>query len=53
LYKYIYADGSNAVDCQVRERCRKEWTMFQSRMARAENAYYKAVGIDLFNSTNP
>lgn len=37
----------------VRERCRKEWTMFQSRMARAENAYYKAVGIDLFNSTNP
>lgn len=27
--------------------------MFQSRMASAENAYYKAVGIDLFNSTNP
>ncbi|XP_015894535.2 uncharacterized protein LOC107428509 isoform X1 [Ziziphus jujuba] len=28
----------------VRERCRKEWTMFQSRMANAENAYFKSLG---------
>ncbi|XP_028776544.1 uncharacterized protein LOC114733278 isoform X1 [Neltuma alba] len=35
----------------VRERCRKEWTMFQSRLTSAENAYYKAVGIDTSNST--
>ncbi|KAL2332731.1 hypothetical protein Fmac_013944 [Flemingia macrophylla] len=28
----------------VRERCRKEWTMFQSRLAIAENAYYKSIG---------
>ncbi|CAJ1938187.1 unnamed protein product [Sphenostylis stenocarpa] len=37
----------------VRERCRKEWTMFQSRLANAEDAYYKAVGVDMFNSTTP
>ncbi|KAI9170162.1 hypothetical protein LWI28_023455 [Acer negundo] len=36
----------------VRERCRKEWTMFQSRMANAERAYYKAIGIDPNNSTS-
>ncbi|XP_022151879.1 uncharacterized protein LOC111019745 [Momordica charantia] len=34
----------------VRERCRKEWTMFQSRMANAENAYFKSLGIDPSNS---
>ncbi|KAJ7945450.1 Lysine ketoglutarate reductase trans-splicing protein (DUF707) [Quillaja saponaria] len=28
----------------VRERCRKEWTMFQSRLTSAENAYYKSIG---------
>jgi len=38
---------------QVRERCKKEWTMFQSRLANAEDAYYKAVGVDIFNSTTP
>jgi len=38
---------------QVRERCKKEWTMFQSRLANAEDAYYKAVGVDMFNSTTP
>lgn len=36
---------------QVRERCRKEWTMFQGRMAEAEKAYFKEMGIT-FNSTN-
>lgn len=35
----------------VRERCRKEWTMFQGRMAEAEKAYLKETGIP-FNSTN-
>ncbi|TKY60234.1 hypothetical protein E2542_SST17330 [Spatholobus suberectus] len=37
----------------VRERCKKEWTMFQSRLANAEDAYYKAMGAYLFNSTTP
>ncbi|KAF3431187.1 hypothetical protein FNV43_RR25917 [Rhamnella rubrinervis] len=36
----------------VRERCRKEWTMFQSRMANAENAYFKSMGIDPSNLTS-
>ncbi|CAN4079184.1 unnamed protein product [Withania somnifera] len=35
----------------VRERCRREWTMFQDRVATAEMAYYKAMGIDPPNST--
>ncbi|BAT86552.1 hypothetical protein VIGAN_04421900 [Vigna angularis var. angularis] len=35
----------------VRERCRKEWTMFQTRLANAEDAYYKSIGIDTSNST--
>lgn len=35
----------------VRERCRREWTMFQDRMATAEMAYYKAMGINPPNST--
>ncbi|AES72153.1 hypothetical protein MtrunA17_Chr3g0123571 [Medicago truncatula] len=36
----------------VRERCRKEWTMFQSRLANAEHAYFKSGGgIDMSNST--
>lgn len=35
----------------VRERCRKEWTMFQSRFANAEHSYFKAMGVDPSNST--
>ncbi|KAM0946980.1 hypothetical protein DsansV1_C08g0081261 [Dioscorea sansibarensis] len=35
----------------VRERCRKEWGMFQTRLADAENAYYKEKGITPPNST--
>ncbi|XP_044492023.1 uncharacterized protein LOC123215834 [Mangifera indica] len=35
----------------VRERCRKEWTMFQSRMTKAEKTYFEAMGIDPNNST--
>lgn len=36
---------------QVRERCRREWAMFQDRVAAAEKAYFKAMGIDPPNST--
>ncbi|PIA30275.1 hypothetical protein AQUCO_05600003v1 [Aquilegia coerulea] len=36
----------------VRERCRKEWTMFQDRVDNAEKAYYKGIGIELPNSLN-
>ncbi|EHA8587828.1 hypothetical protein COCNU_scaffold003335G000020 [Cocos nucifera] len=35
----------------VRERCRKEWGMFQNRMADAEKAYYKERGIRPPNTT--
>ncbi|KAK4754872.1 hypothetical protein SAY87_008629 [Trapa incisa] len=35
----------------VRERCRKEWRMFQERMSSAERAYYVSLGIDPPNST--
>ncbi|KAL6136220.1 hypothetical protein ACLB2K_061521 [Fragaria x ananassa] len=35
----------------VRERCRREWTMFQARMAGAEKAYFEEMGIDPPNST--
>ncbi|KAJ0969103.1 hypothetical protein J5N97_021980 [Dioscorea zingiberensis] len=35
----------------VRERCRKEWGMFQARMSEAEKAYYKEKGITPPNST--
>ncbi|OIV97501.1 hypothetical protein TanjilG_11025 [Lupinus angustifolius] len=37
----------------VKDRCRTEWTMFQNRMAYAENAYYKSIGIDMSKSTPP
>ncbi|XP_059633667.1 uncharacterized protein LOC132276312 isoform X1 [Cornus florida] len=36
----------------VRDRCKKEWTMFQNRVANAERTYYKAKGVDPPNSTN-
>lgn len=35
----------------VRERCRREWTMFQERMVAAEKAYFEAMGLDPPNST--
>lgn len=35
----------------VRERCRKEWTMFQDRITNAEKVYYKAMEMDPPNST--
>ncbi|KAG0462597.1 hypothetical protein HPP92_021073 [Vanilla planifolia] len=36
----------------VRERCRKEWGMFQTRLADAEKAYYKKMGITAPNDTH-
>nr|XP_009771349.1 PREDICTED: uncharacterized protein LOC104221902 [Nicotiana sylvestris]XP_009771350.1 PREDICTED: uncharacterized protein LOC104221902 [Nicotiana sylvestris]XP_009771351.1 PREDICTED: uncharacterized protein LOC104221902 [Nicotiana sylvestris] len=36
----------------VRERCKREWTIFKERMAAAEKDYYKAKGIDPLNSTS-
>lgn len=36
---------------QVRERCRKEWGLFQTRLAEAEKAYYISKGITPPNST--
>ncbi|XP_027095515.1 uncharacterized protein [Coffea arabica] len=36
----------------VRERCRKEWAMFQNRMSNAEKAYYLGKGIDPSNFTS-
>ncbi|XP_061358072.1 uncharacterized protein LOC133302326 [Gastrolobium bilobum] len=35
----------------VRERCNKEWTMFQERMANAERDYFQGMGIIPLNST--
>ncbi|KAL7232663.1 hypothetical protein ACSBR2_010637 [Camellia fascicularis] len=35
----------------VRERCRREWSMFQDRMIAAERVYYEVMGIDPPNST--
>ncbi|KAJ4845343.1 hypothetical protein Tsubulata_043198 [Turnera subulata] len=36
----------------VRERCRKEWQIFQDRLANAEKAYYEKLGIEPPNSTS-
>ncbi|KAK8933378.1 hypothetical protein KSP39_PZI015687 [Platanthera zijinensis] len=36
----------------VRERCRKEWGMFQTRLADAEKAYYQKMGITPANATS-
>uniref|UniRef100_F6HRK7 Lysine ketoglutarate reductase trans-splicing protein n=2 Tax=Vitis vinifera TaxID=29760 RepID=F6HRK7_VITVI len=35
----------------VREKCKKEWTMFRVRMTNAKKAYYKEMGINPTNST--
>lgn len=36
----------------VRDRCRREWTMFQDRMSSAEKAYFAAMENGSYNSTN-
>ncbi|KAI4350619.1 hypothetical protein L6164_005062 [Bauhinia variegata] len=46
------AEGGRAPWEGVRERCNKEWTMFQDRMANAERAYFQAMGIAPPNPTN-
>ncbi|KAB2085048.1 hypothetical protein E1A91_A05G386100v1 [Gossypium mustelinum] len=46
------AEGGRAPWEGVRQRCRKEWTMFQDRMTTAEKAYYASLGItDPYNLT--
>lgn len=45
------ADNGKAPWQGVRERCRREWTMFQARLTNAEKAYYKELGIDPANIT--
>jgi hypothetical protein len=35
----------------VRERCRKEWGMFQTRIAEADKAYYEMMGVTPPNVT--
>ncbi|KAF5740422.1 hypothetical protein HS088_TW11G00491 [Tripterygium wilfordii] len=35
----------------VRERCRREWTIFQARMVSAEKAYFEDLGFESSNST--
>ncbi|XVF16322.1 hypothetical protein REPUB_Repub10bG0021300 [Reevesia pubescens] len=45
------AEGGKAPWEGVRERCRKEWTMFQDRMTNAEKAYYEAIEMNLSNLT--
>ncbi|XP_074296028.1 uncharacterized protein LOC141623776 [Silene latifolia] len=34
----------------VRERCRREWTTFQDRMANAEQAYFESLGFSINNT---
>ncbi|XWS44107.1 hypothetical protein CRYUN_Cryun15aG0016400 [Craigia yunnanensis] len=43
------AEGGRAPWEGVRERCRKEWTMFQDRMTNAEKAYFEAIGMNPSN----
>ncbi|XP_070672900.1 uncharacterized protein [Malus domestica] len=45
------AEGGRAPWEGVRERCRREWTMFRARMASAEKAYFEEMGIDPPNTT--
>ena len=35
----------------VRERCRKEWGIFQTRIAEADKAYYEMMGVTPPNVT--
>ncbi|XP_065879833.1 uncharacterized protein [Euphorbia lathyris] len=35
----------------VRERCRREWAMFQDRMNNAEKSYFDTMGVDPRNGT--
>ncbi|XWS40675.1 hypothetical protein CRYUN_Cryun17cG0015700 [Craigia yunnanensis] len=46
------AEGGKAPWEGVRERCRKEWTMFQARMTNAEKSYFEAMGMKPSNLTS-
>ncbi|XP_057738826.1 uncharacterized protein LOC130955860 [Arachis stenosperma] len=37
----------------VRDRCQKEWQMFQIRMANSEKEYYQSMGYDVSNYSVP
>ncbi|CAN1137387.1 hypothetical protein LINPERPRIM_LOCUS22835 [Linum perenne] len=49
--QWIVHQGVPSLGNQVRERCRKEWTMFQNRVAVAENDYFKNLPISQSNSS--
>lgn len=44
IWDFAFASGE-------RERCNKEWTMFQERMAEAENEYFQTRAAIPLNST--
>lgn len=44
------AEGGRAPWEGVRERCNKEWTIFQERMADAERAYYQGMRVTSLHS---
>ncbi|KAJ9554380.1 hypothetical protein OSB04_018425 [Centaurea solstitialis] len=43
--QWIVHQGVPSLGNQVRDRCKKEWRIFQDRVANAEKAYYKSVGV--------
>ncbi|XP_052204151.1 uncharacterized protein LOC127809425 isoform X2 [Diospyros lotus] len=45
------AENGKAPWLGVRERCKKEWSMFQARLGNAEKAYYRSMGVEPPNST--
>ncbi|KAM0946603.1 hypothetical protein DsansV1_C09g0096711 [Dioscorea sansibarensis] len=47
-----HAENGKAPWEGVRGRCRKEWGIFQNRMAEAEKAYFREKGIASSNSTS-
>ncbi|TYG62962.1 hypothetical protein ES288_D07G273800v1 [Gossypium darwinii] len=49
--QWIVHQGIPSLRNQVRERCKKEWSMFQNRMTDAEKAYYESMGISTTDIT--
>uniref|UniRef100_A0A803N766 Uncharacterized protein n=1 Tax=Chenopodium quinoa TaxID=63459 RepID=A0A803N766_CHEQI len=52
LRKCVEGEGNNgkAPWVGVKERCRREWTMFQDRVAVAEKDYYESLGFPIKNT---
>lgn len=48
-YSVVHVNLEYVFICQVRERCRVEWAMFQNRFIEAEKSYYESKGIDVSN----